>query len=116
MKSYIINGGKALNGTVEVSGSKNAALPIIAATILHKGTTKLYNIPNIHDIKITMEILRKIGCKINKKNDKLEVNAGNVSITEIPESLMREMRSSVIIAGAILRKIQKSKVFISRRM
>lgn len=103
MKSYIINGGKALNGTVEVSGSKNAALPIIAATILNDGITKLYNIPNIHDTKITLEILKKIGCKINKKNGKLEVDASNINITEIPENLMREMRSSVIIAGAILR-------------
>lgn len=105
MKSYIINGGVALNGTVEVSGSKNAALPIIAATILNRGTTKIYNIPNIHDIKITLEILKRIGCKVNKKGGKLEVNAENINVTEIPENLMREMRSSVIIAGAILRKM-----------
>lgn len=105
MKSYIINGGVALNGTVEVSGSKNAALPIIAATILNKGTTELYNIPNIHDIKITLEILKRIGCKVNKKGGKLEVNAENINVTEIPENLMREMRSSVIIAGAILREM-----------
>lgn len=51
MSSYIIEGGRRLEGEVEVSGSKNASLPILAATILNKGNTKLYNVPNIHDTK-----------------------------------------------------------------
>ena len=63
MSSYIIEGGKRLEGEVTVSGSKNASLPIIAATILNKGVTKLYNIPNIHDTQITLEILKYLGCK-----------------------------------------------------
>jgi UDP-N-acetylglucosamine 1-carboxyvinyltransferase len=56
MKSYIIEGGKRLDGEVSVSGSKNASLPILAATILNGDETKLYNVPNIHDIKITLEV------------------------------------------------------------
>ena len=58
MSTYIINGGKKLEGEVCVSGSKNASLPILAASILNNGITKLYNVPNIHDTKVMIEILK----------------------------------------------------------
>ena len=61
MLSYIIEGGKKLEGTVSISGSKNASLPIIAASILNAGITKLYNVPQIHDTKMMFEILKEIG-------------------------------------------------------
>ena len=67
MSSYIIEGGRALEGTINISGSKNASLPIIAASILNGGTIKLYNVPNIHDTQITLKILKILGCKIDKK-------------------------------------------------
>ena len=102
MSSYIIEGGRKLEGEIEVSGSKNASLPILAATILNKGNTKLYNVPNIHDTKITQEILKYLGCKIKKNSDKIEINTKKVTKKEIPELLMRQMRSTVILAGAIL--------------
>ena len=102
MSCYIVEGGKKLEGSVKISGSKNAALPIIAATILNAGTTKLYNIPNIHDTQVTLKILKYLGCMVNKSNDKIEINAKKISKKEIPENLMREMRSTVIRAGAIL--------------
>ena len=70
MSCYIVEGGKKLEGSVKISGSKNAALPIIAATILNAGTTKLYNIPNIHDTQVTLKILKYLGCMVNKSNDK----------------------------------------------
>ena len=59
MSEYIINGGNKVEGTIEISGSKNASLPIIAATILNAGKTTLYNVPHIHDTKIMFEILEK---------------------------------------------------------
>ena len=102
MNSYIIEGGKRLNGEVNVSGSKNASLPIIAATILNSNITKLYNIPKIQDTKITLEILEILGCKIRRNSGKIEINSKNITKTEIPENLMRQMRSTVILAGAIL--------------
>ena len=79
MSSYIIEGGRKLEGEIEVSGSKNASLPILAATILNKGNTKLYNVPNIHDTKITQEILKYLGCKIKKNSDKIEINTKKVT-------------------------------------
>lgn len=102
MKSYVIEGENELNGEVIISGSKNAALPILAASILNKGITKLYNVPNIHDTKIMLEILEILGCQIKKNSDKIIIDSRNIKQFEIPENLMREMRSSVILAGAIL--------------
>ena len=102
MPSYIIEGGKRLEGEVEVSGSKNASLPILAATILNNGTTKLYNVPEIRDTRITQEILKFIGCKVKKNKGKIEINSKNITKKEIPEHLMHQMRSTVILAGAIL--------------
>ncbi len=107
MCCYIIDGGKKLDGIVKVSGSKNAALPIISAAILNGGITKLYNIPNIHDTRITLEILKYLGCKVNKNNDKIEINSRNITKKDIPEKLMREMRSTVIIAGALLGRFKE---------
>jgi len=105
MLSYIVEGGKRLEGEVKISGSKNASLPIIAGCILSGKTSKLYNMPNIQDTKITMQILKLLGCKIKKNHSKIEINTSQMNKTEIPEELMKQMRSTVIMAGAILRKI-----------
>ena len=72
MASYIIEGGRKLEGEVDISGSKNASLPIIAGSILNKGITKLYNVPNIRDTQIMLKILKVLGCKIKKNNVKID--------------------------------------------
>ena len=102
MASYIVEGGERLEGEVNVSGSKNASLPIIAASILSGKTTTLYNVPNIYDTKTTLEILKLLGCTVTKKNGKIIIDSKNIKSQEIPNELMRKMRSSVILAGAIL--------------
>ena len=109
MSKFIIQGGKRLEGEVCISGSKNAALPIIAATVLIKGKTTLYNIPNIQDVQTMFEIIKDIGGKVNKKNNKIIIDTSKISTYEIPENLMRKMRSSVILAGAIVGKYRKAK-------
>ena len=108
MKEYVIEGGKCLSGSTYVSGSKNASLPILAATILNAGTTKLYHVPRIRDTKITLEILRLLGCKIKLNNDKIVINSKNMNQVEIPEEQMRQMRSTVILAGAILGRFKEA--------
>ena len=102
MSSYIIEGGKKLQGELVVSGSKNASLPIMAATLLNKGISKLYNVPNIHDVQMMIEILKELGCKIKRSGNKVVIDSSSVHKFEISENLMREMRSSVVIAGALL--------------
>ena len=104
MSSYIIQGRTRLEGEVRISGSKNASLPILAATILNGGITKLYNVPNIHDTQKMLEILELLGCKIKKKENKIIIDSSKVKKYEIPEHLMREMRSSVVLAGSLLGK------------
>ncbi|MBP3501869.1 MAG: UDP-N-acetylglucosamine 1-carboxyvinyltransferase [Clostridia bacterium] len=107
MKSYIIEGGKRLEGTVKVSGSKNASLPILAATILNGNSNRLYNVPDIRDTKITLEILKLLGCKIKRNSGKIEINSKNITKTEIVDHLMRKMRSTVILAGALLGRFKE---------
>ena len=109
MPSYIIEGGRRLEGEVDVSGSKNASLPILASSILNSGTTKLYNVPEIRDTRITQEILKFLGCKVKKNKGKVEVNSKNITKKEIPEHLMHQMRSTVILAGAILGRFKEVK-------
>ncbi len=116
MSSYIIEGGKRLEGEVNISGSKNASLPIIAASILNGNVTRLYNVPNIHDTQITLEILKILGCKVSKKSDKIIIDSSRMDKTEIPEELMRQMRSSVVIAGAIIGRFKKATLSYPRRM
>ena len=112
MAEYIIKGGQKLEGEVTISGSKNASLPIIAATVLNAGKTTLYNVPDIHDTKMMFEILKKLGGTVTKKNNKIIIDTSKIHTYEIPEELMRQMRSSVILAGGLIRKTQKSNIFI----
>lgn len=107
MENYIIEGGTRLEGEVVISGSKNAALPIIAATILNPERCEIENCPNIHDVLIMFNILRILGCEVQKENGKIVVDTSKISGFEIPEKLMREMRSSVIIVGAMLGRMKK---------
>ena len=102
MSKYIIKGGKKIEGQVEISGSKNASLPIIAATILNTGKSTLYNVPNIHDTQMMFEILKKLGASVVKKKNKVIIDTSKINKYEIPEDLMRQMRSSVIFVGSLL--------------
>lgn len=107
MSCYIIKGGHRLEGEVSVSGSKNASLPILAACILNGKVNKLYNVPNIDDVKTTLKILEYLGCKIKKDKKRIIIDSSNVHNTEIPDELMRKLRSSVIISGALLARFKE---------
>ena len=109
MYKYIIKGGNRLQGEIYASGSKNASLPILAATIISGKTTKLYNVPDIEDVKTTIEILKSLGCKIKKEKNKIIINSKDASKTVIPDELMRKLRSSVIIVGAIISRFGNAK-------
>lgn len=116
MNSYIINGGKRLEGEVTISGAKNASLPILAASILNRGVVKLYNLPEIEDVKITLKILEHLNCKIKKSKHKVVIDSGEMKNEEIPEELMRKLRSSVILAGSLLSSFGKTIISHPGRM
>lgn len=107
MSEYIIEGGRKLSGNIDISGSKNATLPILAATILNDGITVINNVPDIKDVSTMCAILQTLGCLVTREKNSIKVNSSNISTNEIPEDLMREMRSSVILAGALIARTKK---------
>ena len=100
--AYQISGGKPLNGSLVIQGSKNAALPLIAAALLHRGITILHRCPNIMDVRYMIEILRSIGCEIEWSQDMLRIDASEIYVDHLLETCVGKMRSSILLSGAIL--------------
>lgn len=98
---YIINGRKKLSGTARVHGAKNAVLPIMAATVLSGDMCRIYDCPNLSDVRHTMRILEMLGCSVSLENSVLTINSASLCSSDIPEELMSEMRSSIIFLGAL---------------
>ncbi len=97
-----INGGKKLCGSVSVHGAKNSVLPIMAASILAEGESVIYNCPDLTDVDVSMNILTYLGCKVMRSADTVYIDSSAMNHSDIPDELMREMRSSVVFLGAIL--------------
>ncbi len=102
MSRLSIEGGKTLKGEVKVQGSKNSTLPILAASLLAKGENVFYNCPKLSDVDTSVQILRYLGCKVSRHGHTLIVKSEGVTRCDIPVSLMRLMRSSIIFSGALL--------------
>lgn len=102
MSVWHIAGGNRLSGSVTVQGAKNAVLPIMAASVLAQGETELLNVPTLRDVNTTIRILRGLGCSVEREGDAVYIDSRPMSRSEIPHSLMRELRSSVIFLGALL--------------
>ena len=103
MDKLIITGGKPLNGEVEISGAKNAALPILAATLLAESPVTLSNVPHLHDVTTMMELLGRMGVKIKLTNNmEVEVNAADITSCEAPYELVKTMRASILVLGPLL--------------
>ncbi len=102
MSVYIVNGGNPLQGEVRIGGAKNSVLPIMAASMLNLSETVLFDCPNIRDVSISAEILRRLGCKVNIEGNTAEINSSGINKFEIPTDLMNKMRSSFIFLGAML--------------
>ncbi len=101
MNKLIIEGGKSLCGKIRVQGSKNSLLPILAATVVAKGESVLHNCPELTDVEAAVAILRHLGCKVLRQNDTLTIDSGAINRYDIPETLMREMRSSIVFLGSV---------------
>jgi UDP-N-acetylglucosamine 1-carboxyvinyltransferase len=101
MSAIFITGGKPLSGSVRVHGAKNSALPILAASILG-GKSVIGNCPDLSDVGSCIRILRHLGCRADYASGAVTVDTSGIGRYDIPEKLMREMRSSVVFLGAIL--------------
>ena len=102
MRSLHVLGGKPLFGALRVQGAKNSALPILAAAVLAEGVSVIRNCPRLSDTDAAVRILREIGCRVWLDGEALYVDSSGPVRPEIPESLMREMRSSVVFLGPLL--------------
>lgn len=101
-RKLIINGGRKLEGELSVHGAKNSALPLLSAAALVHGETVLHNCPRLTDVDAACRILSNLGCRCQRSGTTVTVDATNVTNSEIPENLMREMRSSIVFLGAVL--------------
>ena len=102
MQRIVISGGNKLCGEVDVQGSKNSTLPILAATVLVNGVSVIHNCPDLSDVNAAVEILKHLGCLVKRENNTLIVDSSCISCYNIPDCLMREMRSSIVFLGSVL--------------
>lgn len=110
MSYFRVNHADRLNGEVKIQGSKNAALPIIAAAIMNKGITVIRNCPDIYDVVNMIKILGYLGCKYTFSDNVLEIDADSVNIYDIPKEEVSKLRASVVLLGALLGKYGRAKI------
>ncbi len=102
MQKWVVCGENRLSGELHIQGSKNAVLPIMAAALLNRGETVLSNCPGLLDVSASVDILRHLGCEVERQDDRIYINSKNLTKSYIPHELMLKMRSSVMFMGAIL--------------
>lgn len=103
MNKYIINGGNPLNGRVDISGAKNAAVAILPAALLVHGVCRIDNVPNISDVNLWLSILQHMGAVVRRLGDyEVEIDSTNIQKIAPPCELMRKMRASYYLVGAML--------------
>ncbi len=110
MDKIIVNGGRKLNGEITVQGAKNSVLPILVATLLVDGVSVIHNCPMLSDVDATIKILQYLGCAVNRENHTITVDSTNVFRDDVPDNLMREMRSSIVFLGGILGRMGRAKL------
>ena len=110
MEKLIIEGGRPLNGEVRISGAKNAALPLMAATLLAPGRHRLRNVPDLRDTRTFIRLLENLGVKSERTDDVLVLDSTELVDVEAPYSLVKTMRASVLVLGPLVARLGKARV------
>ncbi len=111
MDKLLITGGTKLSGELRISGAKNAALPILAATLLSEETVSIGNIPHLHDITTTMQLLGQMGVQLTiDEKMNIEVNSNTIDKFEAPYELVKTMRASILVLGPLLARFGEAHV------
>ncbi len=110
MSEIIVSGKNKLQGEICISGAKNSALPIIAATLLCDGVSIIKNCPDISDVSVCVQILEYLGCVVSRTENEITVDPRSAKGDTIPQELMCKMRSSIVFLGAILGKMKSASV------
>ena len=110
MDSFIIKGPTTLSGEVEISGSKNAALPIMTACLARPGIYTLNNVPDLRDTRTMLKLLEIIGCDVSQNTNRLIIDSRNCNNPEAPYDLVKTMRASFYVLGPLLSRFKYAKV------
>lgn len=110
MDRFLIEGGKPLHGEVQVSGSKNAALPQMVACLLADGVSTLRNVPRLRDVETMAGVLESLGARVSHEDDRLSIDATGFDKPEAPYDLVRRMRASVYVLGPMLARLGRARV------
>lgn len=110
MDKIVIQGGKPLQGKVEIGGAKNAVLPIMAATLLAEGVFHIENVPDLRDVKTMAHLLRIIGARVEFENHTLTIDTHHCNFFEAPYELVKTMRASIYVLGPLLAKFSQARV------
>lgn len=111
MDKLVIEGGNPLSGTIRIHGAKNAALPILAASLLAEGVHSLHNVPKLLDIETMLHILQRLGCRTVHEEETVTVDTSFLLTSHVPEDLMRQMRSSIFLMGPLLAKFGEVTIY-----
>jgi UDP-N-acetylglucosamine 1-carboxyvinyltransferase len=110
MARFIIDGGNRLNGSIRVHGSKNAALPILAAVVMAQGEIVIQDVPRLDDVYVMLEILQSLGAKVAFHKNQVMIDPTFIHTTDVPEHLMKLMRSSIFLMGPLLARFHTVKI------
>lgn len=111
MEKIFIRGGKTLNGTVKIDGAKNAALPVLAASLLTTGANSFEEVPPLDDVITICKLLEELGCRVSWQGEnQLGIDASNLATHETPYELVRKMRASILVMGPLLARLGRAKV------
>lgn len=110
LEKIIINGNRRLSGEISVQGAKNSVLPILVATLLVNGVSVIHNCPCLSDVDATVKILEYLGCTVKREGHTVIIDSSNVDRSDVPDHLMREMRSSIVFLGGILGRMGKAEL------
>ncbi|UCF94811.1 MAG: UDP-N-acetylglucosamine 1-carboxyvinyltransferase [Desulfobacterales bacterium] len=110
MDKIIVEGGRALQGQVKISGAKNAALPILASSLLTDGTNTYANVPDLKDVESIKLLLAHHGARVETVGDTVRIDASGLNNHEAPYDLVRKMRASVLVLGPLLARLKKARV------
>ncbi len=110
MDKIVIHGGARLHGEVRVSGAKNAALPLLFATLLAGGDHRLRNVPRLRDIDTAAKLLEHLGAVVQREGDAFAIEAGGIRSDEAPYDLVRTMRASVLVLGPLVSRLGHARV------
>jgi UDP-N-acetylglucosamine 1-carboxyvinyltransferase len=110
LDKFIIEGGKKLEGRVRISGSKNAALPVLVSSLLADGWSTYHNIPDLADIRTIKKLLANHGAQMEGEGETLRINGGNIVNCEAPYDLVRTMRASVLVLGPLVARMGQARV------